>query len=85
MLKMRKKDYLSIFDYKILKRIYCFFIECDNFLNTSYSKEYYYIYIDKKSYSLYDIELLTGNSESTLRRKIQLFDGVILKQLQLNF
>ncbi len=64
-----------------LKEIFKCLRRYDFLSKTSYSKEFYYVFIDEKKYTMLEIAIMTGNSESTIRRHIREFNYLIKNKI----
>ncbi len=64
-------------EYNNLIEVYEYLKGYDAISKFTMSKEFYYVFLDKKKYTMFEIANLTGNSESTLRRHIRKFNDYL--------
>lgn len=77
MLKRYKHAKIVEADLTTLNSVYYLCEKYDAINMTSFSKEFYYTFIDRDVYTMEDIANMTGNSICTVRRHIRKFNDYI--------
>ena len=77
MLKGYKQAKIVEADLTTLNSVYFLCGKFDAINMTSFTKEFYYTFVDETAYSMEDIANMTGNSICTIRRHIRIFNKYI--------